>query len=97
MPDANDILQIYLGTDEGGGYQPVGNGEDRLAEAFPDEEVSLMMDGICRYLDFWIEELLSDDLAEAAEHFETKIGSEYPELDEISRRALGSRYAYCLK
>jgi hypothetical protein len=77
--EINDLLHLFLGADERGGFQPVGC-DERLRRAFPDTH-SEKMGMIQRYL---AESRLFAKMLEAM----------FPELDSISARALANRFAY---
>lgn len=92
MEDINQILQIYLGTDASGGYQPIGR-EARLQRAFP-EDFSRLLDLIRPYLDEDQEPDWSGTLIEETNRFEARLRERFPELDAVSVRALANRWSF---
>jgi hypothetical protein len=91
-PEVNQILKIYLGADEGGGYEPLYR--ERMREAFPDC-YSEMMALIAPYLgeDHEPDRTTGDPIQQAA-HFEAKLRQKFPELDATVARALANRWHF---
>lgn len=91
--DANSLLVLYLGSGDGGGYQPVG-GKARVKEAFPRDHLEKMR-MIAPYLD---EDHRPDwernDLVTEFRLFESELRRKFPELDALVTRALASKWAY---
>lgn len=91
--DINRALRVYLG-DEHGGYQPIGDKEERLRRAFPNDYDSVRK-MLCPYLDAdVVVDWSSTSLAAAADLFAQDIRSKHPELDCISAKGLASRFTY---
>src|SRR5262245_32864179 len=94
-PDVNHVLKVYLGTDATGGYEPLYC-EERLKSAFPDNYLQLK-ELIAPYLaadqtpDRANEEL---DLIQQANGFADSLRSKFPELDDITVRALSNRWHF---
>ncbi len=91
--DINSILQIYLGTDQNGGYQPIGK-DDRLKVAHP-EQYDKVREIIKPYLDFeftpnWEKQTLN----QAGDAFIKEILIIYPELTNLTARSLSNRFTY---
>ncbi len=92
--DINNILRIYLGTDANGGFNPIGHGEDRLKLAFPrDWEQRLEAIGPYLKVDHRPDWSLHD-LTEEGEIFAEILRKRFPELDDISVKALANRFTY---
>jgi len=90
----NEILKIYLGADEKGGYQPVGSGADRLKRASPSEWEKQLRH-ITPYLDFdHTPDWSTQNLSQASDAFAERISEQFPELDEIAVRSLANRFSY---
>lgn len=91
----NKALRAYLG-DESGGYDPIGDADDRLRRAFPADYESVRA-ALGKYLD---EQTRFDypssapSLGEAGEVFAQSLHAKYPELDAVSIRGLASRFTY---
>jgi len=94
--DINKLLKIYLGTDENGGYQPIGC-EERIMSAFPID-YNQKMDLIAPYLN---EEHSPDwaknDLLTECKKFEGVIHRKYPEIEKIVVRSLVNRWSFSWK
>lgn len=94
-PDINHVLKVYLGADENGGYQPLYR-DERMRQAFPDS-YSRMMELIAPYLD---EDQTPDrananlDLRQEANRFAAALRRKFPELDDITIRALANRWHF---
>jgi hypothetical protein len=92
-PCINDILKTYLGTDEAGGYQPIGC-EDRLRRAFPTDHEE-MKELIGRYLAAGhMPDWSKNDLIQEGTLFAVELRKEFPELDEVVVRSLANRFTY---
>lgn len=94
-PDINHILKVYLGADENGGYQPLYR-DDRMRRAFPDS-YSQMMELIAPYLDEdqtpgWPNG--NADLDQEANLFAASLRRKFPELDDITIKALANRWHF---
>ena len=94
--DINEILQTYLGADEFGSYRPIGI-EKRFMSRFGDES-ELQMERIQKYLDYdhepdWTEH----DLIAERDIFFEEVKTQFPELNNVSCRALANRFAYAWK
>lgn len=94
-PDVNRVLKVYLGTDENGGYQPLHR-DERMRQAFP-ESYSRMMELIAPYLD---EDPAPDrsngtpDLNREAGRFAASLRRKFPELDDVTIKALAARWCF---
>jgi hypothetical protein len=92
-PEVNQILKIYLGADESGGYEPLYR-DERMREAFPDS-YSEMMALIAPYLgEDHQPDGTTGDLIQHAAHFEAKLRRKFPELDATVVRALANRWHF---
>lgn len=92
-PEINRILKVYLGADEGGGYEPLHCNE-RLRQAFPDN-YSQMMELIAPYLEQGEEpDWTTGDLIQQTAHFEATLRQKFPELDATVARALANRWHF---
>ena len=93
--DLNYVLKVYLGIDENGGYEPL-YGEERMRQAFPDNYLQLKA-LIAPYLD---EDQTPDrsnenlDLIQEADRFADLLRSKFPELDDMTIRALSNRWHF---
>ena len=93
--DINHVLKVYLGADENGGYQPLYR-DERMRQAFPDS-YTRMMELIAPYLD---EDQTPDwananpDLGEEANRFAAALRRKFPELDDITIKALANRWHF---
>jgi hypothetical protein len=93
MIDINEALTVYLGTDDSGGYSPVGH-EDRLKERYGDAwpEVLTVIE---EYLQFdYHPDWSKQDLNNAGAEFSEAVSIRYPDLATNVVRALGNRFAY---
>ena len=91
--DINNILRIYLGT-KNGGFDPIGQGEDRLKQAFPRDWERMLVAiepylGVDHRPDWSLH-----DLIEEGEIFAEILRKRFPELDDISVKALANRFTY---
>ena len=94
--DVNDILKVYLGTDETGGYQPIGV-KERFRKAFPDDFEEREKE-IEKYLNFeprldW----RTNTPSAACVAYSKDLEKAFPELDHISIRALTNMLSYDLR
>ena len=91
--DINRVLRIYLGTDENGGFQPIGC-EERLRSAFPTD-YSRVMKLASPYLDeHHSPDWSRGDLVEEGNRFAETLQQKFPELDEVCIRALANRWSF---
>lgn len=92
--DINQLLKIYLGANDEGGYQPIGC-DERLRAAFP-KDYDRMVNIMSPYLseDHPPENWAARTLAEEADHFAGKLRAKFPELDARSIKALANRWSY---
>ncbi len=89
----NVALKIYLG-DENGGYQPVGDPEERLRQAYPKEAISAELEKyLYEEIDFAYP-CAAASLAEAGEIYAQHLRSKHPELDSKSIKGLANRFTY---
>ena len=94
-PDINHVLKVYLGADDDGGYQPLYR-DERMRQAFPDS-YSQMMELIAPYLD---EDQTPDwsngslDLNQETHRFAATLRRKFPELDDITIKALSNRWHF---
>lgn len=92
-PEVNQILKVYLGADESGGYEPLYR-DERMRKAFPDSHRQ-MMALIARYLGEDREpDRTAGDLLQQAARFEATLRQRFPELDAIVVRALANRWHF---
>jgi hypothetical protein len=94
-PGINDVLKVYLGTDDSGGFEPLYC-DERMRQAFPDSS-SQMMELIAPYLDEnqtpdWSNGKL--DLIQEADRFAASLRRKFPELDDVTIRALANRWHF---
>ncbi|WP_018623480.1 hypothetical protein [Kangiella aquimarina] len=93
MIDINEALTVYLGTDESGGYMPMGQ-EERLRKHY-GEKWKQAMAAIDSYLEFdFSPDWSKHDLNSAAISFSVEVLKDHPELKEYVARALGNRFTY---
>jgi len=89
----NELLKLYLGADEKGGYQPVGQAE-RLRQAFPIDYADKLRQ-IAPYLQAdHAPDWTQHDLPAESRLFEAELRQKYPELDASVVRALANRWSY---
>ena len=92
-PEVNQILKVYLGADERGGYEPLYR-DERMREAFPDS-YSQMMALIAPYLaEDKVRDETAGDLIQQAAHFEATLRQKFPELDATVVMALANRWHF---
>lgn len=91
--EINKALKIFLGTDEYGGFQPIGC-EDRLKNAYPNEytELSKLLTPYLTIDGHFLEP--SNESFNQLDLFKNVLQERFPELDDISVRALVNRYSY---
>ena len=93
MIDINEALAVYLGTDDRGGYMPVGH-EMRLEKHYGDSWEQAM-NAIQVYLQFdYTPDWSENDLNSVADAFTEAVSSRFPELSANVARALGNRFSY---
>jgi hypothetical protein len=93
--DINDLLHLFLGADEKGGFQPIGC-DERFRRAFPDTHGEKMR-AIQRYLDAGADyqpDWSKNDLVAESRLFAKMLEASFPELDLISVRALANRFSF---
>ncbi len=93
--DPSEILVVYLGAAESGGYLPIGE-EERLQAAFPID-TKAARDAIAKYLnfpDYPSTEWTSSDLATEQRIYEQKLARAFPELSPRAVNALACRWSY---
>lgn len=92
--DTNEILKVYLGAGESGGYQPHGY-EQRMRDAYHDQ-ADAKLSLVQKYLlaDHPVAEWTQNDLASEQSAFETILSRRFPELDPVSINALACRWSY---
>ena len=93
--DPSDVLVVFLGAGESGGYLPTGQ-EERLRVAFPLDAESAR-ESIERYLQFcghpptsWT----SNDLVAEQRIYEQMLARAFPELSRQAINALACRWSY---
>jgi hypothetical protein len=92
-PDINHVLKVYLGIDVTGGFQPIGC-DERLEAAFPNDHFRLMQ-LISPYLRVdHVADWSKNGLEEEAELFALELWRKFPELDDVSIRALVNRWSF---
>jgi hypothetical protein len=92
-PNVNHVLNVYLGADANGGYEPLYR-DERLRQAFPDTYLE-MLKLIAPYLEEDQEpDRTTGDLLQQAERFEAALRQKYPELDATAARALANRWHF---
>jgi hypothetical protein len=92
-PEVNQVLRVYLGTDESGGYEPLYR-DERMREAFLDSHPQ-MMALIAPYLAEDREpDRTAGDLIRQAAQFEPTLRQKFPELDATVVRALANRWHF---
>jgi hypothetical protein len=93
--DPNEVLVVYLGAGESGGYLPMGQ-EERLRAAYPRDARSVR-EAIERYLqfpDYPPIEWTSNDLAAEQCIYEQRLARAFPELNARAINALACRWSY---
>jgi hypothetical protein len=93
--DPSEVLIVYLGAGQTGGYQPVGK-EERLRAAYP-RNVQLALSAIEKYLefpDYPPAEWSSNDLAKEQGVYEERLARAFPELSARATNALACRWSY---
>jgi hypothetical protein len=93
--DPSEILIVYLGASESGGYLPMGQ-QERLNAAFPGD-AKAALDAIEKYLhfpDYPSTEWTSDDLATEQRIYEQRLARAFPELSARAVNALACRWSY---
>jgi len=93
--DPSEVLVLYLGAGESGGYSPMGH-EERLRAAFPIDFTSAR-ESIEKYLqfpDYPPTEWASNDLAVAQGIYEQRLARAFPELSARAINALACRWSY---
>jgi hypothetical protein len=93
--DINQALRVYLG-DESGGYQPIGDPDERLLRAYPRDHhaVRRAIEPYLREQERFTIDWNHHSLQRAAELFASTVRRRYPELDAISARGLASRFTF---
>ena len=94
--DINRALQAYLGCNSSGGYQPLGDHDARLRQAFPLESESAR-DAIEVYLreaDGFAYPPEAQSLSAAGELVATTLHEKFPDLDDLSIRCLANRCTF---
>ena len=93
--DPSEVLVLYLGAGESGGYSLMGH-EERLRAAFPIDFTSAR-ESIEKYLqfpDYPPTEWASNDLALAQGIYEQRLAHAFPELSARAINALACRWSY---
>lgn len=93
--EPSEILTIYLGARESGGYRPSGQ-EERLLSAFPHDAESARV-AIEKYLKFDNyppSEWTSDDMLVEMRNYEQRLARAFPELSARAINALACRWSY---
>jgi hypothetical protein len=91
----NEILAVYLGASESGGYLPTGQ-DERLRAAF-SSGATAARESIERYLqfpDYPPTEWTSTDLAAEQRIYEQRLARAFPELNGRAINALACRWSY---
>lgn len=93
MIDINKALSVYLGTDERGGYLPVGK-ENRLQNHY-GELVQQARDAIREYLQFdFRPDWSKQDLGTVSDSLTQELRAQFPELALNVARGLANRFTY---
>jgi hypothetical protein len=94
--NVNRALQVYLGCDAAGGYDPIGDHEKRLRRAYPFRHRSARsaVDGYLREASDFDYPIDAPSLSAAADMFAEAMRHRFPELDAVTVRCLASRFAY---
>ena len=93
--DASEVLVVYLGAGETGGYQPIGC-DERLRAAYP-RNFQVALAEIEKYLnfpDYPPPEWGSTDLATEQGIYEKRLAEAFPELSARAVNALACRWSY---
>jgi hypothetical protein len=93
--DPSQVLTVYLGAGESGGYLPMGQ-EERLRKAFP-RDFDSVRESIEKYLkfpDYPPTEWTTNDLAAAQGIYEQRLAQAFPELSARAVNALACRWSY---
>lgn len=93
--DPSEILVVYLGASESGGYLPVGQ-EERLEAALPRDAKAARaaIEGYLQFPDYPLTEWTSNDLATEQRIYEQKLARAFPELTARAINALACRWSY---
>lgn len=89
----NEVLKIYLGTDDAGGFQPIGC-EERMRHAFP-ADFDERMRAIDPYLAVdYTPDWTRLDLIQAGNAFAEVLRKRFPELDEVVVKSLANQFTF---
>lgn len=93
--DPSEVLAVYLGAGESGGYMPMGQ-EERLRVAFPRDARSVreLIEKYLQFPDYPPTEWTSNDLSEAQRVYEQRLTQAFPELNARAIYALACRWSY---
>ena len=95
--DVSEALSVYLGTGSSGGYQPIGNGNERLKATYGNR-YSEALAVISKYLsdapDHPPTEWSSRELAVEFISYEKKLRAAFPELSDHATNALACQWSY---
>jgi hypothetical protein len=91
--EVNAALRVYLGTDENGGFNPIGC-EERLMRAYPADHAEKKK-LIERYLaQSHAPEWSKRDLIQEGEVFAHALKKKFPELDDVVVSSLTNRFTF---
>jgi hypothetical protein len=96
--DPNEVLTIYLGVSEVGGFAPI-NTMKRLEQVYL-HNAEAAFQSVERYLnspEHPIEQWTSHDLSQEQPRYETKVKQTFPELNDTVIHALACRWSYLWK
>lgn len=93
MSHLNSLLMLCLGSDESGGYQPVGF-EERLQSVCSDasQEEQAIIERLL--IEDWAPDWKNASLSEEAQRFAEVLVHKYPDLEPVVARALANRWSY---
>ena len=94
MNEVSDILKVYLGAGDRGGYLPYGH-EERMRVAYADD-ARIRLAQVQKYLDEDqpMSSRTSLDMVLEQKIFEAALASKFPELDAVAINSLACRWSY---
>jgi hypothetical protein len=92
--EASNVLKVYLGASETGGYRPFDH-DKRMSVAY-NHDADAKLSEIKKYLevDHPQPEWSCSDLAQEQKAFEALLAHRFPELDKVAVNALACRWSY---
>ena len=91
--NACEILKVYLGASDSGGYLPYGH-EQRMSAAYGASAEAMVVE-VRKYLEAERASFEAPtDLGQEQKAFEVELAQRFPELDAVAVHALSSRWSY---